>query len=123
LAARAIVAASLFSRSGDPCSQKLVTRNAPYAPSKAFVTLASSLMSASTTSAPRAANSRALSEAGLRVSARTVNPPPPSARIALASPPPWAPVAPTTAITLCSAMVFSFFAGFVDVSRTLLGGT
>src|SRR5579862_9165755 len=66
--------------------------------------LASSSMSAATPSAPSAASSCAASEDGSRVIARTAKPPSGSARIARARPPPWAPVAPTTAITFLSAM-------------------
>jgi hypothetical protein len=47
----------------------------------------------------------------LRVSARTANGPSASARIDLANPPPWAPVAPTTAISFfstCSLTACSF---------------
>ena len=60
--------------------------------------------SQATTSAPRPASSCAFSESGLRVSARAAKPPLGSARIARTSPPPCAPVAPTTAMIFLSAM-------------------
>src|SRR5262245_17184295 len=81
------------------CSQNGVTQYAPCAPSKALRREATSSMSAATTCAPRRARSRAFSESGLRVSARTERSPPESARIERARPPPCAPVAPVTAIT------------------------
>src|SRR4051812_32681900 len=62
--------------------------------------LASLSTSAATTSAPSAANSLAFAELTSLVSARTAYWPCLSLRIALTSPPPCAPVAPTTAMIL-----------------------
>src|SRR6476620_6243979 len=59
------------------------------------------------TSAPWEASSRARSESALRVSARAVNGPAGSARIARTRPPPWAPVAPTTAMIFFSVIIYS----------------
>src|ERR1700720_1187641 len=59
-------------------------------------------MSAWTTSAPWSASAFALSFDGSRVNARTAKPPSGSARMARATPPPCAPVAPTTAISFLS---------------------
>src|SRR4051812_22806500 len=61
-------------------------------------------MSASTTSTPSFASAFALSELALRVMARGTKPPAGSSRIARTSPPPCAPVAPTTAMIFLSAM-------------------
>ena len=71
--------------------------------------LARSSRSAATTSAPAAASAWAFSPSGLRVSARTAKPPFGSARIARTSPPPCAPVAPTTAMIFFSAMVAPYW--------------
>src|SRR6185503_5895869 len=79
-------------------SQKKVTQKAPCAPSNALRSAALSLTLAATTSAPCCASGLALSLAGSRVTARAAKPPLGSARIARTSPPPCAPVAPTTAI-------------------------
>src|SRR5213593_3931233 len=57
-----------------------------------------------TTSAPSFPNDLAFSDLGSRVSARAENPPDLSAKMARTSPPPCAPVAPTTAITFVSAI-------------------
>ena len=67
--------------------------------------LASSSTLAATTSAPSRASCRAFGELTSRVSARTANPPFGSARMARTRPPPWAPVAPTTAMTFLSMSV------------------
>jgi hypothetical protein len=97
-AASAILRACSTSFSGEKCSQKKVTQYAPYAPSNAAFRLVGSSTSAPTTSTPMAASSRLLSESGLRVTAR------PSSTIARTSPPPWAPVAPSTAMIFFSDM-------------------
>ena len=102
--ARAIAAACFNSRSVEKCSQKFVTRKAPWAPAKARSRLAGSSASPATTSAPAAASARALSEAVLRVIARAANRCSGSARMARTSPPPWAPVAPMTAMVFLSDM-------------------
>src|SRR5687767_14194022 len=88
-------AAWAISFSGEKCSQKLVTAKTPCAPAKARRRLSTSSRSAATTSAP---GRRAFS--GLRVIARTAKPPLGSSRMARARPPPWAPVAPVTAMSL-----------------------
>src|SRR5437764_11266763 len=62
------------------------------------------LWQASTPSAPAAASALDASEPSLRVIARAENSRSGSSRIALTSPPPCAPVAPITAITLLSAI-------------------
>src|SRR6476646_10510473 len=62
-------------------------------------------MSARTTSAPFAASAFALSLFGSRVIARHEKPPEGSDRIARASAPPCAPVAPTTAMTFVFGMM------------------
>src|SRR6202171_5298197 len=107
LAAAAIDCASAISFSGEKCAQKNVTQYAPYAPSNALFRLPTSSTSAATTSAPSLANSFALAPLTSLVSARAVNPPLGSFRIALTMPPPCAPVAPNTAITLFSAKLSS----------------
>src|SRR5688572_30604713 len=94
-AARAMFAAWAISFSGEKCSQKLVTAKTPCAPAKARRRLSTSSRSAATTSAP---GRRAFS--GLRVRARTAKPPLGSSRMARTRPPPWAPVAPATAMSL-----------------------
>jgi len=104
-AACAIARASAISRSAEKWSQKNVTQYAPYAPAKARSRLAASSTSAATTSAPSAASARALSELASRVSARAVNGPFASAMMARTSPPPCAPVAPTTAMIFFSSIV------------------
>ena len=91
-----------FSRSGEKCSQKNVTQNAPYAPWNALASDSSSSTLACTTVAPSRASSFALSESGVRVSARTEYSLLGSERIARASPPPWLPVAPMTAMIFLS---------------------
>ncbi len=103
-AAFAMWRASAISFSGEKCAQKNVTKYAPYAPSSARARLASSSTSAATTSAPACASARAFSESTSRVIARAAKPPAGSARIARTSPPPCAPVAPTTAMIFLSAM-------------------
>ena len=70
----------------------------------AFVRLSTSSMSAATTSAPSAWSAFALSEFASRVMARTANSPFLSARIARTTPPPCAPVAPTTAMIFLSGI-------------------
>ncbi len=75
----------------------------------AFLRLSASSTSPATTSAPSFASSFAFSELTSRVMARAAKPPLGSARIALTSPLPCAPVAPTTAMIFLSAMVFSFW--------------
>src|SRR4249919_3154548 len=97
-AACAMFCACAYSFCGEKCSQKLVMKKAPWAPCSARSTLASSSRSAVTTSAPAAASARALSESAWRVIARRRKPPAGSSRMARARPPPWAPVAPTTAM-------------------------
>ncbi len=98
LAACAIAAAWAISFSGEKWSQKNVTQNAPCAPPNAFARLAASSTFAATTSAPAAARARPFSLFGSRVIARTANSPFGSARMARTRPPPWAPVAPDTAM-------------------------
>ena len=103
-AASAMFFAWAISFSGEKCSQKLVTRKAPQAPLKARSRASGASMSALTTSTPPSASARAASESGLRVRPRAVKSPLPSAWIARARPPPWAPVAPTMAMVFVSLM-------------------
>jgi hypothetical protein len=77
---------------------------APWAPANACFRLATSSTSVATTSAPSFASCLAFSDPGSRVSARAAKPPLGSFRIARTSPPPCAPVAPTTAIVFLSAI-------------------
>ncbi len=104
LAASAMARACATSFSGEKCSQKNVTQKAPYAPAKARFRLSTSSTSARTTSAPSAASAFALSELTSRVSARAVNGLSLSLMIARTRPPPWAPVAPTTAMIFLPAI-------------------
>jgi hypothetical protein len=105
-AACAMAAACTSSFSGTKCSQKNVTQNAPKQPSKAVFKEAPMSRSAWTTSAPSFASSSAFSDSTSRVSARTAKLLLLSPRMARTSPPPWLPVAPTTAMIFFSAMQF-----------------
>src|SRR5690349_19631186 len=69
--------------------------------------------SAATSSAPSAARARALSEFTSRVKARAVKGPALSLMMARTSPPPWAPVAPTTAMIFFSGIAISPLSGFL----------
>ena len=71
-AASAMLFASASSFSGEKCSQKKVTQNAPWAPWNALFRLSASSMSTSTTSAPRLLSSFALPEPAFLVRARTL---------------------------------------------------
>src|SRR6185437_14750563 len=103
LAACAMALASAFSRSGDMCAQKNDTQYAPCAPLNARSRLARSSASATTTSAPNRASSRAAGASGFLVIARTANPPAGSLKMARTRPPPCEPVAPTTAMMRAGA--------------------
>src|SRR5688500_11398015 len=122
-AASAIPFASAYSFSGEKWAQKNVTQKAPYAPANARFTPSTSFKSAATTSAPKAANSFALSECTSRVNARAIKPPLVSPIMARTKPPPCNPVAPTTAMILFSAMIivshsyFPFGTGLTDCSH------
>src|SRR5882724_3569376 len=91
----ALTAAVACFSSSVPGSQLLVTRKTPCAPANAALSVSGRFKSASMTSS---ASSRCLS--GLRVSARTLNCPPPCR--ARTTPPPCCPVAPMTAISFLS---------------------
>ena len=104
LAASARFFACSSSLSPEKCSQKLVSAKTPWAPVNALVRLSTLSRSASTTAAPAWASAWALSEVVFRVSARAAKPPLGSLRMARTSPPPWAPVAPTTAMIFLSDM-------------------
>src|SRR4029077_10937216 len=65
-------------------------------------------MSAAATSAPSLAKSFALAPFTFLVGTRAAKPPFESLRMARTKPPPWAPVAPTTAITFLSLIVTFF---------------
>jgi hypothetical protein len=92
------------SLSGDRCSQYGVTQKTAWAQWNAFFRLSRSSMSAATTSAPIALSSLAFPEPGSLVRARTLYTPSAFSRTARHKPPPWAPVAPTTAMILFPAM-------------------
>src|SRR3990172_1712184 len=101
----AMLFASATSFSGEKCSQKKVTQNAPCAPWKALFRLSTSPTSARTTSAPIFSSSFAFTDSVFRVNARTRYPPFLSFKIARHSPPPCAPVAPTTAMILLAMRI------------------
>lgn len=102
----AMFSACASSFAGEKCSQKFVTANTPYAPSKAFSREDTSSRSAATTVTPGiAASDFALSDEVSRVIALISYPDlPESVRT---TPPPCAPVAPMTVMILVSVMVVS----------------
>src|SRR5215470_13701296 len=96
-------------------SQKLVTAKAPWAPSKTGCRLPTSRRSPRTRSTPRLASTFAASLAGLRTATRTWNRP--CFRSASTTPPPCAPVPPSTAIT--RDPIYSSFAPLgLETART-----